>query len=131
MPTIRVSLKPLLKKMETYSASPLKALRIPKGQRWGDVQPMKRHKSEGRRDVDDRVLAYDIPRVKYFKDKFETGSYVSPIVIDNQYLNKLTLVNGYHRLAGAILAQVDSILVMADDRESFVQLTSIKKRKWS
>lgn len=83
------------------------------------VPPIEQYRSDhGMLDGKDRgwwrTAFYHRGRVLYFAELFAAGEDVDPIMVDNECWGRNiypipVLLDGYHRLAGALLAGVDKI----------------------
>ncbi len=86
-------------------------------QRWDEVEPQATFRRD---DGIHRDWEYDIARIKFFKDQFESKAKVDPIEIyelfeadDDEHSRPwaLALGDGHHRLAGAYLAGVSTVQI--------------------
>lgn len=62
-----------------------------------------------------RSNGYDLGRVKYFKQRFEQGLHVDPIILHLQHNNQVNIWDGWHRCCGAYLAGKESIVAEIDN----------------
>src|SRR5712672_1123557 len=76
---------------------------------WRLIKPLAEF--DGGYRCDKRTTDYHLGRVRYFMDQFTAHAEVDPVEIDakwNRYSpESLDLIDGHHRLCGAILAGVD------------------------
>lgn len=81
--------------------------------KFGRFKPRIRFLDEDSRDTGDRASRYDGPRIRYFRDKFKAGARVDPVWLEVTSEGRVYIKNGYHRMCGAILADVEFIRVEA------------------
>lgn len=94
------------------AVDPFWVLNIPEGFNWSGTEPTPEFKDDFG-DDQHRSEAYHLGRVRYFTDQFKAEAEVDPVEIDcrwNRYSPEhLSLIDGHHRLCGAILAEASWI----------------------
>jgi hypothetical protein len=110
---------------------PFQAFYLPRRQKWNRYKPQSRHRDEDERDSPNRHHDYDAPRIRYFRDQFKAGRWVEPLSLDIDFWSTdpcIMLNNGYHRLAGAILAGKKTIRVRIYGENLSGELTDRQKK---
>jgi hypothetical protein len=78
---------------------------------WDQVKPVKKFRDSSR--THPRDDAYHMGRIRYFRDQFEAQAEIDPIEIDCVWDRECPyqpdLIDGHHRLCGAIVANMPEI----------------------
>lgn len=103
----------LLDRLKEVVRNPFNALGVEAGANWKSMKPYTRYRADTskHRDCD----GYHYGRIRYFLDQFNDQKKVHPVQVDTRWNyhtpTGLDLLDGHHRLAGAILAGVTKIPV--------------------
>jgi hypothetical protein len=105
----------LLKRLLSYLPNPFEVLGIAQNTNFDKAVPVAKFKADDDTSVKDkRDEAYSLGRIRYFRDLFLQEKEVTPIDVDNKWSGfspySLVLLDGHHRLCGAILAGRDHVV---------------------
>lgn len=102
----------LLDRLKEVVHDPFNALGVAHETNWKTVHPYTKYRSD---DSKKRNEGYHLGRIRYFLDQFNDQKKVHPVQVDTRWNyhtpTGLDLLDGHHRLAGAILAGVTKIPV--------------------